>query len=593
VTYASLGEIRTASAEAFVRTALLIDNEPDQEILSGSGDEEPLVAESGAYGAVEVAGVRSDKVTADDLRPAPATKEPLNSPAADDVILNAEKGHSLAVLPVTNAFAARKITCGFYFPVDDDEERLISTAFEAARNVDATIVDWQLLPGDAEPAKKLITKLIKDDREAGGRLRLIVVYTGERGLDAECTKLQAFLAEQGIDGLEPFDDGRALRSRDLLITFANKPQPGKPGLELEGPGARPKDWAELPAFVLEQYGFLAQGLLQAFALKSIGAVRDDTHHLLSVFAPELDAAYLAQRAGIGTPSDAEEMVTSILASEFVTSINDRKIPEEVLGADAAILALKVRDEPGMIPVKDYKAEPVYQEIVKTPPKAAKHILADKASLELLCRVGLDQVTLGMKSEARKDFDQNFFADAEEAQAVLSRFARLTSFSREASEVRRMGRDELLLTGGVIIRSAVGDQDQNRKQYLLCVQPGCDAVRLQGTVPFPFCRLQESTGTFDLILSADGAEKRLKVERKPRSIAMIEFAAHATKGIVVSEKEDGKFGFWSADRKTFWEFMAELRPLEAQHFISLLANKFNRVALNGSEWLRLHGSHDGD
>lgn len=568
-----------ASAEAFVRTAILIDNEPDHDASPNGRQQGALVAQSVTFGAETGPMENGDANT-------PPVEAAGEAPGAPD------RGHTLAILPVTNAFAARKITCGFYFPVSDDAQ-MVETALAAARNVDATIVDWQLRPGDTQPAKQLIAELIRDDRAVGGRLRLIVVYTGERGIDAECTSLQEHLHNEGLAGFEPWDDGRALRSRDTLITFANKPQATNPELEMDGPGARPKDWSELPTFVLEQYGHLAQGLLQAFALKSIGAIRDDTHHLLSVFAPELDAAYLAQRAGIGTPSDAEEMMTSILTSEFVTSITDRKIPEETLGADAAILALKVREQPGIIKVKDYKPEPIYEAIVQTPKGGGKQIVADKASLESLCRTGLDEQIVRLSGEARKELDQQFFPDADEALRVLSRFARLASYSREADETRRMGREEIILTGGIIVRAGIAGGDQAAQRYLLCVQPGCDAVRLKGVVPFPFCQMRENTSSFDLILLADGAERRLKVERKPRSLAMVEFAAHPEKQMVVSERHEGKLGFWAADKQTFWEFLAELRPLEAQHFISLLINKFNRVALNGSEWLRLHGGGDGD
>jgi hypothetical protein len=339
---------------------------------------------------------------------------------------------------------------------------------------------------------------------------------------------------------------------------------------------------------LEQYGNLAEGLLQAFVLKGIGAVRDDTHHLLSVFAPELDAAYLAQRSGIGTPADAEEMMTALLASEFMTAINDRNIPEDVLGADASVLALKIRDEPGSIKLKKYKNEPVYGEIVKVGAGDSKHIIADKECLELLCRVGFDGQALTIPKEARQELEHHFFPDSVEAVRILSRFARLASYSREANEPRRMGTDRIGLTGGMILRAPQGDGHR----YLLCVQPGCDAVRLSDVVPFPFCKLKESKGAFDLVLSAEGEEKRFKVERKPRDIQMLQFAADPAKRMVISEEKDGKPGFTDSGG-TFWEFLAELRPLEAQHFTSLLINKFNRVALNGSEWLRLHGSSDGD
>lgn len=572
--YDSLGTLRMACAEAFVRTAILIDNEPWQDSqLAAAG--EPLIATSAAFGA---AGA-----------PRPAEEQAAGE--SDDTLTTAHEEsdgqHRLPILPVTNAFAARKITCGFYFPAND-EVGVVETASAAARHVDVTIVDWQLKPGDAGPAKAIVTDLINDDVAAGGRLRLIVVYTGERGLDAECAKLKQHLDEANVSGFETTDDGRALKAKNTLITFANKPQSAKPELEMAGPGARPVDWQDLPKFVLEQYSYLAEGLLQSFALKSIGAVRDDTHHLLSVFTPELDGAYLAQRAGIGTPSDAEEMMTTLLTSEFATSITDRKIPEEILGADAAVHALKVRDQPEAIKVKEYKSEPIYKAIIQIPKSGGKHILADKASLESLCRTGLDETVVKLAEEPRKQLNRQFFSGDDEAKKALSRFARMASYSREANDERRMGREELTLTGGVIIRSVAGDGADAVETYLLCVQPGCDAVRLDGNVPFPFCQMKESVNSFDLILSVDGSEKFLKVERKPRSLVMLDFAATAERQSIVSEKQEGKYGFRSTDQ-TFWEFLAELRPLEAQHFTTLLIGKFNRVALNGSEWLRLHGA----
>lgn len=606
--YESFGELRMAAAEAFVRTAILIDNEPEQEASSAS--DQQLVAKSAAFEAAPAGGEAADPASVDLSEPATAGEEAvadvvsadptLPVTAAGDLAADAGSagatvpadivaGHKLPVRPVTNAFAERKITCGFYFPADD-EDNVVPTALAAARHVDVTIVDWHLRPGDVGPAQQIIAELIKDDEAAGGRLRLVVIYTGERGLDAECAKLQEHLTTAGITNFQVADDGRALKSPHARITFANKPQSVKPELEMAGPGARPVDWGALPKFILEEYAHLAEGLLQSFALKSIGAIREDTHHLLSVFSPELDGAYLAQRAGISAPSDAEEMMVALLTSEFATSINDRGIPEDTLGADAAIHALKIRDDPQEIKVKEYKSEPVYKAIVQTPAGGGKHIVADKASLESLCRTGLDHSIVRLSDEARRLLDQQFFANEEDALRVLSRFARLASFSREANQGRRLDCDALILTGGVVVRSISVAGDQTPQAYLLCVQPGCDAVRLTGKVAFPFCGLTENSNSFDLIVAADGAEKRFKVERKPSSLRMLDFNADGDRQVVISTEEGGKRGFRAVDG-VFWEFLAELRPLEAQHFTSLLVGKFNRVALNGSEWLRLHGARD--
>ena len=562
--YKSFGELRLSAVEAFVRTAILIDNEPVAGLAEPPA--RPMLAKSAAYGAE--AGV------ADEDGRAEAKEEAKNA-----------VGHHLSVLPVTNAFASRRITCGFYFPANDDDA-VVPTALAAARHVDATIVDWQLRPNDTSAAKELIAALLKDDISVGGRLRLIVIYTGERGIDAECGKLAEHLLAAGIDGLTPTDEGRALAGKNSLVTFANKPRAIGAALpELAGPGARPIPWDDLPKFVLEQFALLAKGLLQSFSLKAIAAVRDDTHHLLSVFGSPLDGAYLAQRAGIGTPSDAEDMMTALLTSEFACSILDRGIASDVLGEGGAIHALQARPAPNLIRVKKYEPEPLYKDIVNIPAGGAKTITANQASLGRLIKVGLDTNVIEFKSDDRKSLDRQFFPDDESARSSLSRFARMTSYCREVENERRISSKALHLTGGVIIRSS----DRDTESLLLCVQPGCDAVRLTGETAFPFCPLIPSTSTFDLILNVNGTDKPFKVDRTPRSLVMIKFTPDRKRKLILPAPRRKKVGFVSSADKKFWEFLAELRPPENQHFTTLLVGKFNRVALNGSEWLRLHGT----
>ena len=578
----SFGELRLAAVQSFVRTAILIDNEPTA--ASPLGPEvEPMVAVSAAYGAEAVSALQ------------PRDAEALGGSQAALPINAAPKtgdaGHRLWVQPVTNGFANRRITCGFYFPAND-EGSVVSTALNAARHVDATIVDWQLRPNDTTPARELIAELIKDDRSAGGRLRLIVVYTGERGIDRECKDLHDYLRAQGFDDLVPEDQDRALRGRNVLITFANKPRALEGGLgELAGPGARPIPWGELPAFVLGQYASLTKGLLQSFALKAIGAVRDDTHHLLSVFDPDLDGAFLAQRAGIGSPTDAEEMMTGLLTSEFACSILDRGVATEILGPHGAVHVLEARAAPATIKVKKYEtAEMLYKKIVQTPVGGSKSIKADKVSLTRLVEVGLDSGVIELKSDEIKSLKKQFFPDDMKALTSLSNFARMALFCREAAGERRITREAIYLTGGVILRSVA--KAGKAERYLLCVQPGCDAVRLTEDTAFPFCPLVPGSATFDLVLRVDGEDKYLKVDRTPRNLTMIKFTPHAKKKCVTPKLRKSKIGFASSADGVFWEFVAELRPPESQHFTTLLVGKFNRVALNGSEWLRLHGSGGG-
>ncbi|TCK30617.1 hypothetical protein EV667_0712 [Ancylobacter aquaticus] len=524
-----------------------------------------LVAKSSAYGA--------EPQVADP--PAEASKDNPKD----------EASHRLWIQPVTNGFASRRITCGFYFPANDDQG-VVDTALNAARHVDAAIVDWQLRPKDTGPAKEIITKLVKDDEGAGGRLRLIIVYTGERGIDGECAKLLAHLQGEGVNDLASHDEGRALTGKRIRIAFANKPRAVKPEEELTGPGARPISWGKLPAFVLEQYSFLAQGILQSFALKAIGAVREDTHHLLSVFDNTLDAAYLAQRAGIGSPGDAEDMMAGLFTSELACSIQDRGITKEVLGPWGAIHALKARDPAAKLNVKKYSdPDGVYDGVVVAPQNGPTTITTTAPALRKLVQIGLDESKLTLVTERVMELKRQFFADDEQAKQSMSKFARMASLVREADGPRRLTKEAIHLTGGVVVRSRAHQGENSTETILLCVQPGCDAVRLRDVTSFPFCKLVRDDKHFDLVLRIDGTDKTFKMNRLPRDLIMHSFIPNGSRQIVTPTSYKQRLRFKSVD-KVFWEFVAELRFPESQHFTTLLVGKFNRVALNGSEWLRL-------
>ncbi|MBP2300556.1 response regulator receiver domain [Azospirillum picis] len=575
-TFKSLQELRRDAVEAFVRTAILIDNEPLTEQSSDIVEGSSRTAHSAAYrsgGSARLETPAEGGTTYVEAR-RPITTYP----------------HQLNVKPVTNAFAGRRITCGFYFPSDSDTD-IVETAFSAAKHVDVTILDWQLRVGDTTPAKELIVRLLNDDQNAGGRLRLIVVYTGERPLNEQCENLNKHLIAHGFSKFRTIDDERSLCGNNIMITFANKPAKG-PKVEQVGPAARPIAWDDLPQFVLDQFSILTQGILQAFSLKSIGAVRDDTHHLLSVFSEDLDGAYLAQRAGIGSPTDAEEMMVWLLASEFVTSITDREIGREVLGAESCIHAIKPRTIPEQVVVKEYSEEDSYKNIVHKPNGKPKYIQADGASLQRLTQVGLNSGVLNLKSVNIKKLKRQFFENDVVADSALVKFARLTSFTRESDGVRKSGKDPIILTGGVIVRKETKGVDNSiTETYLLCMQPGCDAVRLSNPTAFPFCKMTVNNNCFDLVVHVNENNIFLLVDRRPKNMSLIEFEVDTTAMVVKTEMNGGKRGFWTKERKEFWEFVAELRPLEAQNFTTQLVGQFNRVALNGSEWLRLSGKND--
>jgi hypothetical protein len=70
-------------------------------------------------------------------------------------------------------------------------------------------------------------------------------------------------------------------------------------------------YEELPHFILSEFTKLTSGLLSNFALKALTIIRRNTHQLLSLFAKELDSAYLAHQALLPNIEDANELLVEL------------------------------------------------------------------------------------------------------------------------------------------------------------------------------------------------------------------------------------------------------------------------------------------
>ena len=64
---------------------------------------------------------------------------------------------------------------------EENREQLTERVLKAAAQVDIVCLDWEIHDDDGATARSLIKDIVRHDQERGGRLRLIAIYTGERG----------------------------------------------------------------------------------------------------------------------------------------------------------------------------------------------------------------------------------------------------------------------------------------------------------------------------------------------------------------------------------------------------------------------------
>jgi hypothetical protein len=149
---------------------------------------------------------------------------------------------------------------------------------------------------------------------------------------------------------------------------------------------------------------------------------------------------------------------------------------------------------------------------------------------------------------------------------------------------RYGSPPPRLSLGTIICETKGETSQ----YLLCVQPRCDSVRLIGKRAFPFLPLKETPdGACQLLIDDRGKLVRLRLKDSPCEARMIRFAPTTSKEREVLARLVGTDRvFKVSGTKTRYRWVADLKPDHAQRIANNYAHKISRVGLTESEWMRL-------
>ncbi|SDZ69267.1 response regulator receiver domain [Pseudomonas salomonii] len=549
----------TKSALNFVRTVLIADNQP---FVSPSLPEPPKVAarKSSLFPGV----VSSQEVD--------SSQGGLNEDEASGS--GTYGNHDIDLREIVNSFSRLGLVCGSYLPDNKTaRDEIVDTTFLAAKFADISIIDWQLEVDNSQAAIGVIRKLLEYDLEVGGRLRLVLVYTGEPDLESAAAEL-----EKGLGHLARVCDTnkRLLNSESARIRFINKPTrkdyTNNPDVV---------SWRDLPTRAIKEFTILSQGLLKAFALDSIAAIRNDTHRLLAQFSPCMDGVFAGQRSTASDPDDAGRLLTDVILSEFSITVNKAKIAERVVGKAGSVLWLGTQTGLQETNVNiSFNAEG--RDISKL--NSASKIQLVEDGFSGLKKLGGQQGGLKVCN--------SFFKSDEESEKAHKDFSVLSTLARHSGVgVARVVDTPPILTLGVVLRSLEPIVDTNIFEYILCLQPKCDAVRLDVlTNPrgFSFVEIVQCSSGYELVLPIESTCETFNLPYKDLIIRTIRFAASAGRSVVAAEKEDSRWVFTDSSGKK-WRWIAELREQNSLSLVNKIMSSLTRVGLNQSEWLRLQSS----
>jgi hypothetical protein len=504
------------------------------------------------------------------------TEAPVIDEAETPEETSIDLAHELNAKSLIESFAERGMLCAVIRPSEFEVEALGNKLYPPAKRSDIVMLDW-VLHGDTEGKKitEIIAGLTETPSDNDRRLRLIVVYTGESNLQGIVDDIERVLRTSGTANVARIDPYTLVSGAVRITVFAkNNVRTVNELLER----VVPVD--ELPDKLISEFTEMTMGLVSNVALESFAALRLNTHRILSKFHPGMDAPFLAHRAMLPQPEDANQLLVYLVGAELTAVLDGYEvgnIADERKGNDIIRAWVEKKEADGI------KFSERFQ------------VSDDSEGLGALCdllRKGVVEGALPGQSATQRekvtkdphkaDLTGKLAEDKTSGTILDEEFAALTSLK---SDYRV--RPPALFPGSILKEMPPTGAEQLFK-YWVCIQPICDCVRISESRSFPFLELVvvESARKFDVVLPDD--QRRfihVKIVFRPFKSRMVDFdpSEDGSQTVRAINQDDGIY--FTAKDGTRYRWIADLKFEHAQRVINKYASELSRVGLEESEWLR--------
>lgn len=543
----------------FVMNAVVVDNEP---YIPGEG--------SVSRGSVAVARVEDDGMG--EANGDSTSTTPIEDSEPENKELN---GHPLDVQAISDAFADQNIACAFVLPKEaDPDETVKKRVLVAAIPADIVIIDWKLRNGSHSLTLEILKEIAEKDVAENGRLRLICVYTGEPQID-DITRAAIKALEGGglVFDEKDEDKGKARGKYHCLQVLSKQDAAGV---------------TQLPNQLIDTMTTLADGLLPAFSIAAVAAIRKNVHHIISRFSSDLDGAYVANRMITSPPGEVAELMRELFISECDTALGLEMVADQFLESEKIKLWIEDRSQPKI--VFDYGKE------------TAK-IKIDRDFLISLLDAGISggkvlvaKNQVNFPEDKRVLVSQSIHGDEAEAIKAENQFAKHVALKREAfgkTKMKAEGGDWVpSLTLGTILRQRQFIEGKEKDTYYYCLTPACDTIRIMGDIRnFLFLEISEQDKANLILTEEDGSDKRLFIDPKPTNIRAYQFKGCVHAGRVKAESRTDTtktFFVFKTDAEQAQEllWLGEVRRNRANRDMANLNREWLRFGIKDSEYLRL-------
>ncbi|GAB6147293.1 response regulator receiver domain [Desulfocicer niacini] len=466
--------------------------------------------------------------------------------------------HDLNAKKVINSFAEKGILCSVIKPEEDELETLHETATLLSEKADLIIFDWELSQTSGKTALPLVKRTITHfNNRSPQQLRLIAIYTGTTNINKVFSQIRDELSKDDFQ-IEDHGDNCCQIDACRLLVFAKKAAKTAEGVikvSFEG----------LADFLVNEYTKMTKGILSNVVMQSFSVIKKNTHQVLKKFSG-MDYPFLTHRTCLPSPEEAEDQISTLISEEIQSLLEEYNVGKK---SDLNALQYFFDEKPEDIsysikPLNEKKNDLLNNDHILSwlekgiPPNDGVHpAFLSKKEIDKL----FQHLTMIMSGKKGENFDL--------------KYAALTTLRSKYSE------NQPYLTLGTVIK------ELSQETYWVCIQPGCDSVRLSGDVSFPFLPVSEE-GAIQCVIPNNPNDSdsfvRKKISIKFSDCQKIIFTADPMSKNIKSMKEADGFCFEDIANNRF-QFICELKPLYGQRLSNKFAANISRVATNNSEWLR--------
>ena len=491
---------------------------------------------------------------------------PVFSDPSDSASVAERSGVPLHADTVINGFADLGIVCAAL--TADSSGGFSLRTVKAAVRADIVVLDWTIGTSVGSKTLEVMKSILRED-ESNPRLRLIAIYTGEQNLGDIAEQVQRALRDFNGDQNPTIEEKIRVSYGQVRVVIVAKPGTLNPHLvELGYEEVSEEDLADR---LVDEFARLTAGLIRNVALAGIATIRKNSHRVLARFDSTLDPAYLGHRMLLPHPPDAEDHLVAALASEFHSILEDDR-PGGHADIEAIDRWLKRDGAPDISQRLSFGEGG--NDIERWLDLLRDGIAADGVRLPK-----------GGKKMVEPRATELFSEDVTDVALANHQFAALLNL-----KTRYPGQPPRLTIGAVLCTEAA-----NGRQFLLCLQPKCDSIRLDCRSRFVFVPLEVADDggrkvSFPLVVKIQGGEwQQLGIDLRPLELVVRLFCpgVNPPGEILAMEEGPGEFYFKDADGQRY-RWIAELKDEHAFRVAGAIASALARPGPNDAEWLRRAG-----